>query len=92
MHTFVTLQKRAVRSMTRSPYCAALNPLFVRLRLLKVNDIYTLQLATFMFMFKFIRFLLLSSCETYFSLTMHHRTKHSNKRSESWFDKEVYRT
>jgi len=56
MHKLVIIQKRAVRIITRSPYCAASNPLFVRLSLLKVNDIYTLQFA--IFMFEFIRFLL----------------------------------
>jgi len=47
MHKLVILQKRAVRIITSSPYRAASNPLFVRLRLLKFNDIYTLQLAIF---------------------------------------------
>jgi len=39
MHKLLILQKRAVHIITRSPYRAASNPLFVRLRLLKVNDI-----------------------------------------------------
>jgi len=86
MHKLLILQKTAVRinsNITRSPYRAASNPLVVYLRLLKVNYIYTFQLATFMF--KFIRFPLPSSCRTFFLLNcallltfclVHQRTKH----------------
>ena len=43
------LQKRAVRLCTGSHYLAHTNPIFKRLRLLKVSDINTLQTAIFMF-------------------------------------------
>ena len=66
LHKLVILQKRAIRIITRSPYRTASNPLFLRLRLLKVYDIYNLQLA--IFMYKYLCFLLPKSCGMYFTL------------------------
>jgi len=65
LRKLIILQKRAIRIITSSPYRAASNPLFIRLRLLKVHDIYKQQLA--MFVFKFIHFLLPDSFCTYFT-------------------------
>ena len=41
------LQKRAIRALTCSKYNAHCDPLFRRLRLLKINDIYKLQMIKF---------------------------------------------
>ena len=73
LHKLVILQKRAIRIVTCSSYLAASNPLFVRLRLLKLSDIYRLQLAVFMF--KYLNFLVPLSCRVYFKLNnapVHH--------------------
>jgi len=87
MHKLVILQKRAIRVVTRSPYRAASNPLFVRLRLLKAHDIYKQQLI--IFMFKFIHFHLPVSTGSYFILNsspVYHR------RAENYFIVPSFRT
>ena len=58
-----SLQKRALRLITRSPYLSTSNPLFIHLNLLKIYDIYRLQTATFMF--KLQHCLLPASCLQY---------------------------
>ena len=65
MHKLVVLQKRAIRLITRSPQHAASDPLFMRLRLLKVYDIFKFQLS--IFMFKFIHLHLPVSFGMYFT-------------------------
>ena len=47
------MQKRIVRIMTHSSYLAPTKPLFVKLRLLKIYDIYTFFAAQFMFKLKY---------------------------------------
>ena len=46
------LQKRAIRTITHSKFCAASSPLFRELNLLKIDDIYNLQVAVFAFKYK----------------------------------------
>jgi hypothetical protein len=43
------LQKRALRFITKSPFCASSNPLFIALNLLHIYDIYKLQVSLFMY-------------------------------------------
>ena len=43
------LHKRALRLVTHSDYLSHTNPLFIRLSLLKINDINRLQIAMFIF-------------------------------------------
>jgi len=47
------LQKRAVRILTHSNFRAHTNPLFLRLQILKLPDLYHLQLGIFMFKAKY---------------------------------------
>ena len=47
-HIFL-LQKKAVRICTNSTYLSHTNPLFHRLKVFKIHDINTLQIALFMF-------------------------------------------
>ena len=47
------LQKKAVRICTNSPYLSHTDPLFSRLKLFKVHDINTLQIAIFMFKYHY---------------------------------------
>ena len=51
-HIFL-LQKKAVRICTKSPYLSHTDPLFKRLRSLKIYDINTLQIAIFMFKYNY---------------------------------------
>ena len=63
LQRLIILQKRVVRIVTRSSYCSHGNPLFARLRLLRVSDIYKLQVVLFIFKFKYS--LLPASCMNY---------------------------
>ena len=60
------LQKRALRVITRSSYLTPSNSLFVRLRLLKLSDIYKSQIS--LFAFKFLQKLLPASCTNYLKI------------------------
>ena len=51
-HIFL-LQKKAVRICTKSSYLSHTDPLFNRLRMFKVYDINTLQIAIFMFKYHY---------------------------------------
>ena len=65
------LQKKAVRICTSSPYLSHTNPLFHRLKILKVHDINTMH--TIIFMFKYNNKLLPQVFNDFFSLnkTLH---------------------
>lgn len=45
----VRLQKRIIRTITSSDFLAHTNPLFLKTKILKVEDVYLLQLGIFMF-------------------------------------------
>lgn len=60
----IVLQKRAIRIITRSSFRSSSNPLFIRLKLLKITDIYKFQIA--LFIYKFNQSLLPRSCLHYF--------------------------
>ena len=60
LNKLVSLQNRAVRLVTRSPFRSSCNPLYVNLKLLKLMDIVKFQTAQFMFKIKY--HLLPSSC------------------------------
>ena len=62
------MQKRAVRLVTNSYPCAASDPLFRQLNLLKIDDINKLHTAQFMFKVK--HQLLPSSCMNYVTVTI----------------------
>ena len=62
----LTLQKRAVRLITHSGYRAPSSPLFSRLQLLRLPEIYKSHIS--MFMFKFIKNMLPASCNAYFQV------------------------
>ena len=49
----IVLQKRAVRLITNSEYRAPSSPLFVRLSILKLPDLYKMQILLYMYKFKF---------------------------------------
>ena len=49
LNSILLLQKRAIRICTHSHYLANTNPIFKRLKLLKITDINVLQTAVFMF-------------------------------------------
>ena len=51
INSLLLLQKRALRIITNSNYLAHSNPLFHRLKTLKVQDIHSLQTSIFMFKF-----------------------------------------
>ena len=45
----IILQKRALRIITHSDYCAHTNPIFIQLQLLKLSDLHLFQLCVFMY-------------------------------------------
>ena len=45
----ICLQKRAIRVITKSSYLASSTPLFAKLRILKLEDVYKLQVLLFMY-------------------------------------------
>jgi hypothetical protein len=77
----ILLQKRAIRLITYSAYLAHTSPLFKRLRILKLYDIYRFQI--YMFMFRFKHNLLPISC-THF-ITQNLVASHYNLRREDEF-------
>ena len=48
----VGLQKRALRMCTGASFRSSSNPLFLQLQILKISDIYKIQVATFMYKVK----------------------------------------
>ena len=48
----IRLQKRAIRIITHSKYLAPTGPLFARLKVLQLMDVYKLQVVLFMYKFK----------------------------------------
>jgi len=60
------LQKSALRIITGSPYCTPSAPLFARIRILHLEDMYRLQILLFMYSAKFK--LLPYSCSNHVSL------------------------
>jgi len=74
----INLQKRAVRLITNTEYRAHTSPLFVQLCILKLMDIYQLNMLLFMYKYKFN--LLPQSCAELVSLTdvNYHRTLRKN--------------
>jgi hypothetical protein len=63
----VSLQNRAIRLITRSPFRSSCNPLFASLKLLKLIDIVKFQTAQFMFKVKY--HLLPPSCMHYVTVS-----------------------
>src|SRR5882757_3015288 len=49
LHKLITLQKRAIRFVTNSPYGTHTGPLFISLRFLKLIDIYQSQVIIYMY-------------------------------------------
>ena len=49
INRLLILQKRALRIVNNSHYFAHTNPFFVKHKSLKINDLYNLQLGSFMF-------------------------------------------
>ena len=73
------LQKRALRIVTNSFYLAPSVPIFAKLKLLKLDDIFTFQTAQFMGKFKLN--LLPDSCKSYFTVSNTDRPHHTRKTS-----------
>ena len=48
----INLQKRVIRIVSRSPFDAQANPIFVSLRILKFEDIIKLQIGKVMYLYK----------------------------------------
>ena len=84
----LSLQKRAIRLITKSCYRAPSKPLFVELNLLNLTDICSLQTLNFMFMFK--QLLLPKSC--YSLLETANPCKRYNTRKTSYFKCMRFRT
>ena len=63
----ITLQKRAIRIITGSPYLTRTSPIFARLQLLKFVDIRRTQTIKLMFKFKFN--LLPEACKDFFKFS-----------------------
>ena len=72
LQRLVVLQNRAVRLVTRSKFRSSCNPLFVRLNILKLSDIYKFQIA--LFMFKVKHHLLPLSCMRYITVVNSQRS------------------
>ena len=49
LNSILKLQKRAVRIILKAPFLAHTNPLFLKLKVLKINDVCKLRIATFMY-------------------------------------------
>ena len=83
----ITLQKRAIRLVSRSSYRSSTGPLFCSLGILKLEDIHKQQLALFMFKYKYKA--LPVSCMHYFTVNLKH--SHST-RNTSYFKRVSFRT
>ena len=63
------LQKRAIRAITRSEYLAHTDPLFTKLKILKMNDIYLTNIASLMW--DYDHDLIPQSLKVWFNKTSH---------------------
>ena len=88
LQRLVVLQNRAVRLVTRSKFRSSCNPLFVRLRILKLVDINKYQIALFMFKIKY--HLLPLTCMRY--ITVMNTQRSYATRLSSYFNIVGYRT
>ena len=88
LHKIQVLQNRAVRLITRAPFRASTDPLFLQLRILQVVDIRRLQIAIFMYKCK--NLLLPQSCLHYCLLNL--RNNLYNMRTSHYFITPRYRT
>ena len=75
----VSLQNRAVRLVTHSPFRSSCNPLYADLRLLKITDIVKFQTTQFMFKIKY--HLLPLSCMQYVTVSDSQRLHDTRKKS-----------
>ena len=79
INSLLLLQKRAIRIITNSTYLSHTDPLFQRLKTLKIQDIHTLQTA--IFMYKYTMKLLPQPFSNLFNLNSNihfHLTRHSD--------------
>ena len=83
----LVLQKKALRVITFSDYCAPSTPLFLKFGFLRISDIYTYQILIFMFLVS--RSELPSSCLRYFSINP---VPTHNTRAVNYFKIASYRT
>ena len=88
LQRFVVLQNRAVRLITRSKFRSSCNPLFVRLKMLKLLDISKFQIA--LFVFKIKHHLLPLSCLRY--ITVMNTQRSYMTRLSSYFNMVGHRT
>lgn len=49
IYKLTTLQKRALRAISKKPYLSHTEPLFKQNRILKIGDLYSLQISLFMY-------------------------------------------
>ena len=75
----VSLQNRAVRLVTHSPFRSSCNPLYADLKLLKITDIVKFQTTQFMFKIKY--HLLPLSCMQYVTVSDSQRLHDTRKKS-----------
>ena len=66
---FETLQKRCIRTITGSTFLAHTSPLFKKLKILKIRDVYNLKLALRAYKIR-------STLEAQYSRTHTHNTRH----------------
>jgi len=88
LNRLVSLQNRAIRLITRSPFKASCNPLYASNNLLKLNDITKFQAAQFMFKIK--HHLLPMSCMHF--ITVSDTERLHDTRKKSYFVSEGCRT
>ena len=79
INSLLILQKRVCRIITFSHWHEHTPPIFKELKLLTINDIYTLSLA--MFMFRFINRLLPSIFNDYFTLNTTRHSRNTRQRN-----------
>ena len=84
----VIVQKRVIRVLANADYRTHASPLFFKLSLLKLHDIYRLRIAELVF--RYINHLLPESCANYFNPTP--STYSYNVRHTSYFKAIRYRT
>ena len=80
LHTLFMLQKRAIRTISKSNYLAHTKPIFKKLKLLNIYDINRLQVASFMYSYYYK--LLPTNCNKYFEYNHKNNryiTRNSNK-------------
>jgi len=79
LHKLVILQNRAVRLISRANFRSSCDPLYARLKLLKVGDILKYQMAQFMFKIK--NTIVPSSCLRYVTVSDSNRSHDTRKKS-----------